>query len=423
MTSVPTILRNHLTDLSQYDQAKCGKASLRKIKSNQRREEVKAIFVSEFVDESPRSHAFTKRVRSLAREVSRHGYSIEVLSPQPMKLVATNGDLTESASSLSMLMPPPHGNYLTRIISKVLFFFSLIRILRRERPKCVVVSFHSPLIGLLSTIAGKIASDGVVFDSHDSWIILSQTHPGEARNIVRRRLERLSFRIANVITTVSPTLRQLFVQRYHIDQKKVSIVYSGGDQPVKPVLAAKDIDVIHLGSPRIYYDTFALIEALGIVVRSARNLKVVFLGSMDDAYVREIKEKAKSLGLEDHIRFEPPVPPSEVGNWLARSRVGVHTMARNPEYSSALGLKFFEYLSYGLPVAYLGPSDSEVYKAVATRGLGVTATNIQEFAEKLTELVLDEGKRLTLAERARQMATEFSWEKSGKKMAEILSAL
>ena len=376
--------------------------------------------MSEFAGDDPNALAFTRRVRSLAREVSRSGSTVVVTSPEGVRLVAEAGAIKEVHQGPRAPRLRTSGFVITQTISQLLYSFALLRFIRRETPDSVAVMFHDPRLGLLSTLAARFVSGRVVFDAHDSWILLSTTHAGGLRNRIRRKLERMAFRSCDEVTTVSPSLKRLIEQNYRMDVSRVSVVRNGADIPQVLPKAEKDIDIIHLGGPRMYYDTPTFLKALAAVRDSGLSPTVVFLGTRDEEYARRAREETIRLGLEKTVRFLPAVSHDEVGSWLARSKIAVFTMWSVHVSGSNLALKLFEYMAYGLPVAHLGPPGTEVSNLITSQGTGLVASDAEGFSKVLIRLLTDAGLREFLGAKGREVSGEYSWERSGRKMAEVL---
>ena len=384
---------------------------------------MKLVFASEFINEDSTAHAFARRARSLARGLAHLGLAVTVVTPE-----AAGAKTMSVPFEILHLHPPARARSLcsgplSRAAQSALFALRLARVLRRDKPGRVICSFHDPLLVLLAILAGRVTCGMTNSDVHDSWILLEHHHQGRLRNQVRKMLERISMHLATGVTTVSPTLKDLIVMYYRVPAKKIQVVYGGADLP--PVLppVVKDIDLIHVGSPRVYYDSMAFVEALTVMSKSGFSPSVVFLGSRDDSYVDQVRAKVRELGLEKQVQFLPPVPPDEVQFWLARSKVGVHTMSSDSIYSCSIGVKFFEYIANGLPVAYLGTPGDETARLIVSSGCGRTASTVPEFADALRDLLLDEKKRGVMGAKAREMAKKYSWDESAREMALALGLL
>lgn len=314
----------------------------------------------------------------------------------------------------------PRAGLRRRMAATLPFLRAFTSCVRRERPDVVVASFHDPQYALLAVIASRLSGIPSVFDAQDSWLVMELEHHGAVRNRVRRILERTAMKLATAVTTVSPTLRTMLIQQYRLPPAKVYVVYNAADSPPVASRTLKDIDIIHLGSPRRYYDTLALLDALVLLRNRGVFPKVVFLGCSPEPYVDVVKERSIRLGLSDSVVFEAPVPPDIVPQWLARSRIGIHTLIDHPVYRCAIGIKVFEYLASGLPVVHMGPRSGETAQLIARDGCGLVTTNVNELADALSSILTDPKRREDFAAASRAVMSQHTWKRSAAALREVL---
>ncbi len=379
---------------------------------------MKLVYVSEFLNEDSQAAAFARRSRSLAQQLSYRGFTVTQATTERRPAAApadTVVRLRPSVSSRKM-----GGRLRVRVSATFPIARSVSKLLRRERPDRLIVSFHDPQYGLLVTLTGRLSGLPILFDAQDSWIVLEHEHDGAIRNRLRRTLERTALRLSTHVTTVSPTLRDLLIQEYGLAANKVHVVFNAADPLPTSSSLRKDIDLIHLGSPRQNYDTLSLIDAIALLRSSGLKPRLVFLGCTDEQYVHAVKRKVLDLGLQDQVAFEPPVPLDSVPAWLARSTIGVQTLRDDPIYRCAIGVKIFEYIATGLPVAHMGPSDGETAKLVSSTGCGVAASTVSGFADALGGVLADPERIRALGAIARAVARDHTWEASARTMERLL---
>jgi glycosyltransferase involved in cell wall biosynthesis len=230
-------------------------------------------------------------------------------------------------------------------------------------------------------------------------------------------------KLADRVTTVTPTLRGLLAVSYRVPQSRIAVVYNGADPIPFDDTGPKDIDMIHLGSPRFYYDTIGFLSALSSPKFRELKPRVVFLGCTEEPYVQDVHDKIGALGLKGLVQMLPPVPPREVRHWLARAKAGVFTLSHEPIYKAAIGLKVFEYLASGLPVLHLGPSDGETARLIMRTQSGLVSETAEEFASNYLRFHADPALEATLSAAARSAGRTYTWAASGKAMADTLRGI
>jgi len=125
---------------------------------------------------------------------------------------------------------------------------------------------------------------------------------------------------------------------------------------------------------------------------------------------------ATRLGLDDVVRFVPPVGRSERAAWcVAADLVAV------PSHNASFGLVAVEAQATGTPVvaAAVGGLTTVVRDGVS--GLLVEGHEPRDWAAALRRLVADEELRTRLSEGAVRHAREFSWERTAERTLEVYS--
>lgn len=169
--------------------------------------------------------------------------------------------------------------------------------------------------------------------------------------------------------------------------------------------------MIHLGSPRIYYDTLKLVKAIEIASKKIPTIRMIFLGADDSNYTNVIRQYVTERNLTQNINFEPPVPHSEIGRQLSKAKIGVHTYSQNNAYRMTVGTKIYEYLGAGVPIAHMGPRGSEVERLIVANNVGIFAASAHDYAEKLVGLISDGDALRQSRKNAIDMASRFEWSK------------
>lgn len=380
---------------------------------------MKVLFATEFYDRGSPASAFATRSRSIAREIAKRGHGVHVATPEGPSTEYHRGGVLVTAYGIQGVRGRLGMNVLTRAVGALLFSLQLLKIMKREGQDVMIATFQYPTLGLAAVASGRLRCRAVLYDVQDSWVYSAFSHPGRIRNRARRGLEGASARFATGVTTTTPAFGRLLSASHGIPLEKIRVVYNGAD-PVPLMQPHKDIDIIHLGSPRVYYDTLAFIDVLALVHRANQGPRTVFLGCTDEPYVQGVRHKVRELGLEDFVEFVPPVPQESVPTWLARSRIGLFTMALQPVFRSPIGLKVFEYFASGLPVFYVGSPDGETARLLRSTGAGTVTTTVKEAAHALEQLLARPSLLEQMANASRDQSATYTWANAGLSMIAAL---
>ena len=380
---------------------------------------MRIVFFSEFTDLHASAPGFAVRSLALAKHLPEEGFKVTLVSPDKFSVDSTSYAVLPIQLRDPLIFRRRGGGLRKLLPTDLAVACAFLNMLRSHRPDGVVAALHDPLLAVLVLFVSRIACGTAVFDAHDSWLVLEKEHRGDRKNAFRKLLERFAMAFATGVTTVTPTLKRMVVGSYHVRSSKISVVFNGAEMTSGGAAVVKEIDILHLGSPRSYYETESFIDALGV---SGVPLSVVFLGCDDESYVQRIRQKVIQLGLGSHVSFLPPAGRADVLKWLARTRMGLSTLSVDPIYRCAIGVKVFEYLANGVPILHLGPSEGETARLIVAGGCGACASDIPEMASVIQRILTDPAALVKMSASALTVARKYSWSASARSMAEALRA-
>ncbi len=123
---------------------------------------------------------------------------------------------------------------------------------------------------------------------------------------------------------------------------------------------------------------------------------------------------ARELGVDDVVRFVPPVAQQELARWYAAA-----TLVAVPSYNESFGLVAAEAQACGTPVvaAAVGGLTTVVRDGVS--GLLVEGHDAHRWADSLERLLGDPALLSSLGTGALAQAREFSWEATAQRTLEV----
>ncbi|MFL6100207.1 MAG: D-inositol-3-phosphate glycosyltransferase [Actinomycetales bacterium] len=111
------------------------------------------------------------------------------------------------------------------------------------------------------------------------------------------------------------------------------------------------------------------------------------------------------LGIEQNVRFAPPVSRAELAGWYAAA-----DLVAVPSYSESFGLVAVEAQACGTPVVAAGVGGLRTAVADGVSGVLVDDHDVGHWAKVVGDLLQDESGRLRLASGAIAQAARFSWD-------------
>jgi glycosyltransferase involved in cell wall biosynthesis len=206
----------------------------------------------------------------------------------------------------------------------------------------------------------------------------------------------------NRVITVSQSTASTLVGQRGVKQRRIRIVPNGIDLAAVPIESPerpRDYDFVFVGRFVELKQIDHIIEAIGIVVREGRSIKVALVGA--GPLLEEMIGHAAQAGLQQVIDFPGSVSNKDALAWMRRSKVYVHTSA-----SEGFPVVMVEALACGTPVVAYGiPGVVEVVENGRT-GLLVPSGDVQSLACTCQRLIEDEQLRRSFAAQGRRHVEE-----------------
>jgi D-inositol-3-phosphate glycosyltransferase len=162
-----------------------------------------------------------------------------------------------------------------------------------------------------------------------------------------------------------------------------------------------------------------LIKAAAEMVRRDPTLRsrlvVAVLGGESGAGARNpmgLAELARARGIEDLVRFVPPVDRPTLAQWYRAADV-----LAVPSHSESFGLVAIEAQACGTPV--VATNTGGLPTAVGPGGILVDGHDTSAWASALAEVALHPERRAGLSRAASEHAAGFGWARTAQRLAEV----
>lgn len=306
------------------------------------------------------------------------------------------------------------SNLLSYYLGNFMFHFGKsLEVIRREHIDVVVVS--NLISGLATISAAKLAGVPVVFDLLDffpSFVSQAGSMPRSVADFgesVASRLLDVNLGLSDAIIVTSTVLRDLFKERY----PEIHYVPNGVDTsrfepsvaPVRlKVSGSRDSAVVgFVGHLDFWVDTDLMIEAAEILASKFAGFKFLMVGAGPrfDKFRSEVRKRR----LERHFVFPGIVPYEQVPSYVAAMDVCFLPFKKSLTSDGSCPNKLFEYFACGKPVI----STNIVEVARIAPGIPLFAEGGRGFAERVIEVMSDDGYRESFCEKGRSFAMKYDW--------------
>ncbi|MGH8775749.1 MAG: glycosyltransferase, partial [Jiangellaceae bacterium] len=127
---------------------------------------------------------------------------------------------------------------------------------------------------------------------------------------------------------------------------------------------------------------------------------------------------AWTLGVDDIVRFEPPVSQDRLADWYRAADVTVV-----PSYSESFGLVALESQACGTPVVAAAVGGLRTAVDDGRSGVLVEGHDTAAWAEAIGDLLADPARRQLLGQGAEAHARAFGWDTTADRMLDLYASV
>jgi len=247
---------------------------------------------------------------------------------------------------------------------------------------------------------------------------------GRLRTLYFSRLVPRSARRADLVIAVSEDIKRTFLQAVDIPASKVRVVYEGAedsfrrppDQEIERELAREGLApgyMLFVSTLKPYKNADKLIRATAWL-KDKRGVapQAVIVGRDPLGLQTELTSLARSLGVEDQVRFLGGVPHNLLPSLYAGATVFVY-----PSSIETFGLPILEAMACGTPV--VGSDRTSVPEVVGDAGLCVNPDDVPALAGAIYKVLSDNALRDARRLKGYERVKQFTWERAARATLEV----
>ncbi len=363
---------------------------------------------------------FDRRVWQEARTLAHAGYAVSIICPKGKGFERGFEEIDGIAIHRHSLPVEASGavGYAVEYLWALAAEFALSLRVLVGRGFDVIHACNPPdtifLIGGFYKLFGK----KFLFDHHDINPELYEAKFGR-RDFFHRllcRLERWTFRTADVAIATNESYRQIAMQRGGIPSDRVFVVRSGPDlsrlRPVPPDPALKRGRRFLVG----YVGVMGRQEGIDLLLAAVRRI-VHELGRADVHFglvgggteLDAMRALARDLGVADFVTFTGRVPDAELLAMLNTADLCVNPDRANDMNDKSTMNKIMEYMALGKPIVQFDLTEGRVSAGDASRY--ARPNDVADLADQILALLDDEPRRLVMGSIARdRVVSTLAWE-------------
>jgi glycosyltransferase involved in cell wall biosynthesis len=229
---------------------------------------------------------------------------------------------------------------------------------------------------------------------------------------------------SNRVLTVSEASKRDILRYFHVPEGKIDVIYNAIDErfgePPSPEEIERVRDRYQLNAPYVLYagnikphkNLERLIEAFHMLRRGdLEHVKMLIIGDEISKYAT-LRRAVHKYKLHKHVRFFGFVPDKTLAVLYRLARAFVF-----PSLYEGFGLPPLEAMASGTPV--ITSNISSLPEVVGDAAILIDPYDASAIADAMRRILLDSDLREDLRQRGLRRVSEFSWERSVRRVREI----
>ncbi len=370
------------------------------------------------------------RLRSVARELRRHGMDVEILTAMPnypagktfpgySKRWRMREEIDDIAVRRTWVYAGTGRSGVVRLLNYLSFTFTaLLAALLGPRPSVMLVESQPLSLGLVAILMKWLRRVPYVYNVPDLQIEVAH-QLGFMRNgfilHLAWKLENLFLRHSWKVSTVT----QRFIEQFHsrgLPREQLTFLPNGADtnflRPQPPSQELLDRWGLHGKKVFLYVGTHAYYHGLDTLIEAAASLRdrpdIAFLMVGDGPERTRLVQMAEGRGLTNVVFGHSPYEEMSLLYSIAYASVAT---LRKMDVAHGMRLsKIFPSLSCGVPVIYAG--SGEAADLIEANGCGVVVAPEEPsaLAKAIVDLAKDNARREKMGVAGRAFVeAEYNW--------------
>lgn len=384
---------------------------------------MRILYVSQYFP--PEMGAPAARVSELAREWSRRGHVVQVLTgfpnhptgiiPQAYRGKAWQQERMDGFDVLRLpIYAAPNRDLIRRSANYVSFAASAAAVgpLFARRPDVVIATSPQFLTGVAGAWLARLFRCPFVFEVRDLWpasiVAVGALPPHSPAVRLLEQVEAWLYRRADRIVVVTDAFVDELVAK-GVPREKLRVVKNGVDlvtfhpgpkqNDIRRSLGLSDKFVA------TYIGTHGMAHGLSTILEAADRLKAdprfAFLLVGEGANKRQLEAQAATRGLRN-VTFVPEQPRERIPEYIAASDVCLVLLRAVGLFKTVLPSKIFEFLACARPVVLGVEGEAQALIEASGGGVAFPPEDAHALAELLRTLIADPAQLERMGRRGRR---------------------
>lgn len=370
---------------------------------------------------------FDRRVWMESNTLKNEGYDIFIICPKG-KGFDKDFEKINDINIYRHPLPPEKSSalgYLREYSHALYYEWKLARKIYKEHKFDVIQACNPPdfifLVALWFKIFYKVR---FVFDHHDLNPELYESKFNKRGFFYHflKVAERLTFKSADMVMSTNESYKEVAITRGHVDKEKVHVVRSGPDldlfklkPPNSTYKKGRNFLVGYLGVMGEFDGVDHFVRAIGIIINEMHRKDIQFCLIGSGPCFEDLKQLSTDLGINEYVEFTGRISDEELLKRLSTCEVCVNADPLNPLNDKSTMNKILEYMALSKPIVQYDLVEGK--RSAGEASLYAKPNDIDDFANKIIELIDDESKRIRMGRIGRRrMEDKLEWKHQSKKL-------
>ena len=367
-----------------------------------------------------------RRVWSEATTLVQAGYEVSVICPVGDGATETYAELDGVRIYRHPLPLEARGvlGYLAEYASALYHEFRLSLKVAREVGFDVIHACNPPDLIFLVGVFHKLFGKKFIFDHHDLNPELYEAKFGRKDMFweLLKLSERATFAAADISIATNESYKKIAIERGKMKPEDVFVVRSGPNinkvrivEPDPTWRNGRQYLVGYVGVVGAQEGLDLLLESVDYMVntRGRQDVQFVIVGGGPE--LNAVKAQALDMKLQDYVTFTGRVDDATLLSALSTADVCVNPDRPNVMNDKSTMNKIMEYMALQKPIVQYDLTEGRVSAQDAS--LYAKCTEIEDFADKILDLLADPEKRRQMGEYGRRrVVDELSWDAERPKL-------
>ena len=262
----------------------------------------------------------------------------------------------------------------------------------------IVVTLHGTILNEIKSALNKSSLKGFI---RASYLLLK---------MLTDKTDRLLLKRADKIIAVSHQLCDDIRQQYRLPEEKLTVIPNGIDinkfKPIhvedlkKRLALANEKIILFVSKIHRQKGCHLLLEILPDILKEDKNVKLILVGT--GPYLQKLKDKAKKMGIKNHVIFAGRVSDEELPKYYNLADIFVFPTLRVESF----GLVLAEAMACEKPVIASRIGGIPTVIEDNKDGILIEPGNLKELKEKIVEVLEDKELAKRLGKNARKKVVE-----------------